>query len=305
MHSSEYIGRFAPSPSGPLHFGSLVTALASYLDAKKNQGQWLVRIEDIDPPREQKGARDLILKALDVYGLHWDGSVVLQSQRLNEYKNALQELLNDGHAYFCICTRKALIRSGQVCTGQCYDSVKPPSIPYTLRLKCPQIVDHFVDSIYGKQQYDFSQKGNCILLRKDGFTAYQLAVVIDDIWQNITHVVRGEDLLGSTPWQLHLLKLFKQVSPPIYTHIPLVLGDNGKKLSKQHFSPAIPLEKPGPTLFQALQFLQLNPPSLLSKASVTEILEWGQVHWEHPSPSTLDHHEDSEIIKNQETCRKP
>lgn len=281
MPNIEYIGRFAPSPSGPLHFGSLVAAVASYLDAKKNKGLWLVRIEDIDPPREQPGAREIILQALDAYGLHWDGSVILQSHRLGAYKIALQYLLNNDHVYFCICTRKALIARGQSCTGECYTKKTPPSQPHTLRLRYHPGYQTFTDTVYGKQSCDMVEKGNCILFRKDGLFAYQLAVVVDDIWQQITHVVRGADLLDSTPWQLCLLQAFKH-SAPVYTHVPLVLGDDGKKLSKQHFTPAIPLNKPDETLFKALQFLQLGPDKALEGASVTELLEWGIQNWKLP-----------------------
>jgi len=281
MSAPRYTGRFAPSPSGPLHFGSLVAAVAGYLDAKKNQGKWLLRIEDIDPPREQLGAKDLILKALDVYGLHWDDDVVLQSSRLPAYRQALASLQKQGCVYYCICTRKALIRQNKVCTGECYQEKVPPKVHYTVRLQCPDAFYEFTDAISGKQTGLFSTLGNCILLRKDGLFAYQLAVVVDDIWQNITHVVRGVDLLTSTPWQLHLFEILGKRAPS-YSHTPLVIGANGQKLSKQHHAQPIPIEKPSPILFKALQFLQLRPPKKLETSHVKELILWGIQHWQLP-----------------------
>ncbi len=281
MSVDSYIGRFAPSPSGPLHFGSLVAALASYLDAKKNNGKWLVRIENIDPPREQLGATDLIFKALDTYGLHWDENPIYQSHRLESYKNILDKLLTLNHVYYCTCTRKMLASSGKQCLGECYTGSKPPTIPYTLRLKCRNKTVAFTDEVYGAQQFNMVNQGNCVLLRKSGLFAYQLAVVVDDIWQNITHVVRGADLLDSTPWQLFLFDILKE-KPPIYTHIPLVYDNRGYKLSKQHGATAISFGDSLSTLYKALLFLELNPEPSLKKSSVHDLIEWGIEHWKLP-----------------------
>ena len=278
-----YIGRFAPSPTGPLHFGSLVTALASYLDAKQHHGQWLLRIEDLDPPREQAGARDHILKALDLYGLHYDGFLLLQSKRRNAYERAVQHLYQHNRLYACICSRKLLASQGKVCTGQCWTHKNRPSQPHALRLRCPSTTHTFNDGVYGCIHYDFSYLGNCVIQRRDGIFSYQLAVVVDDFFQGITHVIRGADLLSSTPWQ-HLLFQWLNGTIPRYTHIPLVRNHSGDKLSKQYGATALPITNPEKTLWKALTFLKLTPPPSLVHDSIYTLLQWGIQHWQRPTP---------------------
>ena len=279
MDKARYIGRFAPSPSGPLHFGSLVAALASYLDAHAHGGQWLVRMEDIDPPREQPGAADLILKTLETYGMHWHGSVVFQSQRTEAYQAILDDMLAKRLLYPCTGTRKKLAGSNGVYPGYCRDKTEIPEEPFSLRLKCPSEMFSFDDRIQGKQSFALGKLGDFILKRKDGLFAYQLAVCVDDEYQGITHIVRGVDLLDSTPRQLHFQNVL-DYRHPVYAHIPVITQADGNKLSKQNHAPAIPLDEPRPMLVLALKSLGLSPEQVLEHGSVEEILNWGMTHWD-------------------------
>ncbi len=244
-----YIGRFAPSPSGPLHFGSLVCALASYLDAKARSGQWLLRIEDIDPPREQPGASSLIRQSLEAHHLYWDGEIRFQSARGDAYRATLNRLKEADLLYPCHCTRKrvAALASG-IYDGQCRKQTPPPKAACALRLKVQDLPQpyqhianriHFQDRICGPQTDDLMQTtGDFIIHRKDGLFAYQLAVVVDDLDQGITDIVRGDDLLEDTAKQIFLFQLLGK-SAPTYAHIPVIKDATGKKLSKQHHAPAI------------------------------------------------------------------
>ena len=276
---AHYTGRFAPSPSGPLHFGSLVAALASYLDAHANNGQWLVRMEDIDPPREQPGAADLILKTLDAYGMHWHGSVLFQSNRTAVYQTILNEMLVKGQLYPCTCTRKKLAGKNGIYPGYCRNNTHIPNEPYSLRLKCPTEILSFDDQIQGKQSFDLDELGDFILKRKDGLFAYQLAVCADDEFQGITHIVRGFDLIDSTPRQLHLQNVLGY-RHPIYSHIPVITLDDGNKLSKQNHAPGIPLDDPGPWLIKGIKALGMPVDTGLESCSVEDILKWGISHWQ-------------------------
>ncbi|USE37160.1 tRNA glutamyl-Q(34) synthetase GluQRS [Endozoicomonas sp. SCSIO W0465] len=273
-----YIGRFAPSPSGPLHFGSLVAALASYLDARAHHGKWLVRMEDIDPPREQPKAADQILKALDVYGLHWDDSVLFQSDRSEAYDDALDALLREEKLYPCTCTRKKLAGLNGVYPGYCRHRRVIPSQPHGLRLLCNNQIIQFQDRIQGDQSFALNTLGDFILKRKDGLYAYQLAVCIDDNFQGVTHIVRGVDILDSTPRQLYLQSQL-HYPHPVYAHIPVITRNNGNKLSKQNHAPAIPLTNPRPLMIKALTAFGLKPEPELLMNSVEEILSWGIKHW--------------------------
>ncbi|MGO0305535.1 tRNA glutamyl-Q(34) synthetase GluQRS [Endozoicomonas acroporae] len=273
-----YVGRFAPSPSGPLHFGSLVAALASYLDAQVHQGKWLVRMEDIDPPREQPKAADLILKALDVYGLHWDDSVLFQSDRSEAYDQALDTLLRTERLYPCTCTRKKLAGLNGVYPGYCRNHREIPNQPHSLRLLCHDDVMQFQDRIQGDQQFDLSALGDFILKRKDGLYAYQLAVCVDDHFQGVTHIVRGVDILDSTPRQLYLQSQLQYLHP-VYAHVPVITRNPGNKLSKQNHAPAIPLDNPRPLMIKALTAFGLKPEPDLLMNSVEEILSWGIKNW--------------------------
>ncbi|MBL8212315.1 MAG: tRNA glutamyl-Q(34) synthetase GluQRS [Bryobacterales bacterium] len=230
---ARYRGRFAPSPTGPLHQGSLVAAVASYLEARAAGGQWLVRMEDLDTPRCVPGAADLILRTLHVYGLHWDGPVLYQSSRLPAYQDALQQLIARNAAYPCGCSRKEI---GDTYPGTCRNGLPPGRSPRSWRVRGAAEVDDFV------------------LKRADGIFAYQLAVVVDDAFQDITHVVRGADLEDSTPRQLHLQSLLG-LTHPAYRHVPVVTNENGEKLSKQTLAPALRLDQPQPALLDALRFL--------------------------------------------------
>ncbi|PVZ72626.1 tRNA glutamyl-Q(34) synthetase GluQRS [Pelagibaculum spongiae] len=288
--TSPYIGRFAPTPSGPLHFGSLVAALGSWLQAKSQQGQWLVRIEDIDPPREAVGAAGVILQTLEDFGLHWDGSVSYQSQNQQRYLNRLQQLAAKDLLYLCQCTRKQL--SGQhPYPGYCRERIcrnpqqqtlaldSKQSTACSLRMCVSQQKIEFNDAVQGHQVWDGAQLGDFIIRRKDLLWSYQLAVVSDDIAEGITEVVRGLDLLDSTPWQIHLYQQL-EVAAPKWAHLPLVLGNDGKKLSKQNLAPAINSQQRCQLLIKALQFLGQNPDKeICREGSVTNILQWATSHW--------------------------
>jgi len=241
-----YIGRFAPSPSGPLHMGSLVAAMASYLDAKVHQGTWLLRIEDLDYDRNVEGADTAILASLQRCGMHWDGEATWQSQRLPLYQVALQRLKEAGLVYACGCSRKEIadsnVRAGaprngvSVYPGTCRHGLAPGKQARALRLRVPQATHatyRFIDRWQGPQQQDISAEvGDFVVLRGDGFWAYQLAVVVDDGEQAITHVVRGADLLDSTPRQLYLQEALG-LPHPQFMHVPVVNNELGEKLSKQ------------------------------------------------------------------------
>ncbi|MCX4026342.1 tRNA glutamyl-Q(34) synthetase GluQRS [Endozoicomonas sp. SM1973] len=281
MTAPQYIGRFAPSPTGPLHFGSLVSAVASYLDAKANQGQWQVRIEDTDPPREQPGAASLILKALEIYGLYWDGPVVYQSKRSELYRAALTNLQTEGFSFFCTCSRRQL--TGQsVYPGYCHDKALEPDDDHSIKVKTANHKVIFDDLVQGIQQCQFGvDDGDFVVFRKDGLFAYQLAVTVDDQEQGITHIVRGSDLLTSTPKQC-LLQQYLGYQTPFYAHHPVINKEDGSKLSKQTFANPLPLDMPAPQLLRALIALGHTPPKALANSSVNEIIEWGVQHWQLP-----------------------
>ncbi|KZN47500.1 hypothetical protein N474_12295 [Pseudoalteromonas luteoviolacea CPMOR-2] len=270
--NNAYRGRFAPSPSGPLHFGSLVAALASYLDAKAQNGQWLVRMEDIDTPRVVPGAADAILTTLDAYGLHWDGPVVYQSQRHDLYQDVLASLISSNVVYACTCTRKQIKARGGYYDNHCR-AANHNFDNNALRLKQNYPVVEFHDGLQGKVQIpDTIAQEDYIIKRRDGLFAYQLVVVVDDHEQGITHVVRGADLLEPTARQL---SLFKQLAypTPLFTHVPLAVANPGFKLSKQNHAPAIDNQNPLPALIAALEFLGFNPPKLQFD-TIEALLNW-------------------------------
>lgn len=279
LTTSGYVGRFAPTPSGPLHFGSLVAALASFLDARAHQGQWLVRIEDIDPPRCQDGASDHILRTLDAFGLHWDGSICYQSQQQQYYLQALAQLQQQDRLYPCICSRSQL--QGQtIYPGNCRDQFIPSEQASAWRLKVPAMELGFDDLIMPAYEENLSQQvGDFILQRKDGLFAYQLAVVVDDAQQGITHIIRGADLYQQTPRQVFLQKCLA-LPTPSYGHIPLIINNAGQKLSKQNLAQAISASQAPLLMSQALQRLGQNLPSELKGAPVAEQLAWSIAAWE-------------------------
>ena len=275
-----YIGRFAPSPTGPLHFGSLVAALASYLDAKFNDGLWLVRLEDLDPPRAQNGATNLILDQLVSLGLEWDKDVLFQSTRLNAYQSALHKLSQKSLTYRCDCTRASIKERGSVYDGYCKTKNKAPEHSFAIRIKTSNRKIAFQDQIRGEFKQNVGKEvGDFIVLRKDKLFAYHLAVVVDDEYQKISHVVRGGDLISSTPRQIYLQQSLN-FKTPRYSHIPVAVNDQNVKLSKQSFSPGIEIKNASYLIFQALQFLGQEPPYSLLKASVPEQLQWALGNWD-------------------------
>ena len=286
--TKKYVGRFAPSPSGPLHFGSLVCALASYLDAICNHGEWLLRIDDIDPPREQPGATQHIINSLYAHGLHWHGDVFLQSQQATRYQTILQEIENQKLSYRCNCTRKRLAQHNFIYDQHCLAHPPPAMAESAIRLNLAQAIRSkpilqqqvaFTDGLQGHINEDVGQHGDFIIHRKDGFFAYQLAVAADDIEQGITHVVRGVDLLETTAKQVFLIKLLGGTVPK-YSHIPVIIDHNGNKLSKQNHAPAIDIDTPEKNLFHAIKALMLHPPSEASSWSIKALIDWSANRWE-------------------------
>ncbi|VVN90431.1 tRNA glutamyl-Q(34) synthetase GluQRS [Pseudomonas fluorescens] len=277
--SSAYIGRFAPTPSGHLHFGSLVAAVASYLDARSIGGRWLMRMEDLDPPREEPGAQAAILNALENYGFEWDGEMVRQSDRHDAYAQVLDRLFNQGLAYACTCSRKTLEPYHGIYPGFCRNAGHARE-GTAIRLRVPELEYHFEDRVQGEfRQHLGRDVGDFVIRRRDGLYAYQLAVVLDDAWQGVTDIVRGADLLDSTPRQLYLQELlgFPQ---PRYLHVPLITQPNGHKLGKSYRSPPLTDHQATPLLLRALRALGQNPASELDDASPREVLNWGIRHWD-------------------------
>lgn len=292
-----YIGRFAPSPTGPLHFGSLVSALASYLDAKSQEGKWLVRMEDLDPPREQPGAATEILRSLEAHGLDWDGEVLYQSTRLDAYREQLESLIKADLVYPCQCSRQRLHGLKGVYDGHCRTHPVTAEAPIAWRLKLYDLpgsfahneIINFTDAIQGEQTQNLrTQAGDQILKRRDGFYAYPLAVVVDDVAQGITHIIRGSDLLEVTGRQIFFFQLLGK-TPPLFGHVPLAIQENGQKLSKQNHAPPLLPQYASRNLWQALRFLGQNPPSDLADSSALDVLHWGLTHWQLCKVQGLGH----------------
>ncbi|MDR0805159.1 MAG: tRNA glutamyl-Q(34) synthetase GluQRS [Enterobacteriaceae bacterium] len=287
-----YVGRFAPSPSGDLHFGSLIAALGSFLQARANQGRWLVRIEDIDPPREVAGSASRILSTLERYGLHWDGDVLYQSQRHDAYRQILQQLYQQDLCYYCHCTRARIQQSSGIYDGHCRD-LNLPANHAALRLRQSQPVYWFEDRHFGKLYADPALASeDFIIHRKDGLFAYNLAVVVDDHFQGMTEIVRGADLIEPTVRQI---ALYRQLGwhEPDYFHLPLALNQAGNKLSKQNHAPALPLDNPLPVLAKALAFLGQSLPENWQDASTESLLIWAVTHWDRaliPKQTALTSH---------------
>ncbi|MEW5787436.1 MAG: tRNA glutamyl-Q(34) synthetase GluQRS [Pseudomonadota bacterium] len=279
--SPVYRGRFAPTPSGPLHFGSLVAALGSCLDARSRGGQWLVRMEDVDPPRVVAGAADAILASLEAFGFAWDGPVLWQGRRGAAYGETLDRLARAGLIYGCACSRKRIAETavtgvdGPVYPGTCRGRPPGPGLASRFRVGVERVA--FRDALLGRVACDLATEcGDFVLQRVDGVYTYQLAVVVDDAFQDISHVVRGADLLASTPRQIALQRALGLATPE-YLHLPVVLDRAGDKLSKQ--TRAAPLEdhRPLPALLGAARFLGMAPPGDL--ASVAEFWGWAVSAW--------------------------
>ena len=281
-----YIGRFAPSPTGLLHIGSLLTALASYADARAHGGRWLVRMEDLDPPREMAGAADDILRTLEAFGFEWDGGVAYQSRRYDLYHEALGRLKAKGLVYPCDCSRKdwqAAARAGAdgfVYNGCCAGLDPQRALHKTpaWRVRVPDEIIGFDDAVVGHYAQNLAHDiGDFVLLRADGFWAYQLAVVADDAAQGITHIVRGQDLLVSTPRQLWLQRALGAPEPH-YAHLPLLVNGAGQKWSKQTLAPALDLGVREALLRQVMAYLQL--PAAPEVGRPQDLLAWAVRHWD-------------------------
>lgn len=281
--STPYIGRFAPSPTGPLHFGSLLTAVASFLEARRQDGQWLLRVEDIDPPREQPGASDEILAALELYGFEWDGAVTFQSASRGAHDAAIQQMIDAGKAYPCGCSRRDLADAprgtlGIIYPGICRDGSSASE--YALRILTDDIPIAFNDQLQGPQEQSLqSDSGDFVILRRDGLIAYQLAVVVDDHLQGVTDVVRGIDLMDSTPRQVWLQQLLGYAAPN-YCHLPVAVNELGQKLSKSHGASGVDLQHPEGNLILALELLEQRPPPELKASGITDIWQWALESWD-------------------------
>ena len=278
MTTPPYIGRFAPTPSGYLHFGSLVAALASWLDARAAGGRWLVRMEDLDPPREVADAQAAILQTLDSYGLHWDGEVVYQSLRHDAYQQVIDRLLAQGLAYACTCSRKQLEPYQGIYPGTCRNAGHTTE-DAAIRVRVPELLYRFEDRVQGAySQHLGRESGDFVIRRRDGLYAYQLAVVLDDAWQGVTDIVRGADLLDSTPRHLYLQELLG-LPQPRYLHVPLIIQPDGNKLGKSYRSPPLDPDQAAPLLVRALRALGQAPEADLADGSVQDVLGWGVAHW--------------------------
>lgn len=287
------VGRFAPSPTGPLHFGSLVAAVASYCDAKAQGGKWLLRMEDLDKPREMAGAADDIIRTLTAYGFEWDGEIIYQSLRSEIYQRYLEQLVAQGLVYPCTCSRKEIADSstsigieGAIYPGTCRENLSHPDKTPAWRIKVDALTIQFNDRAFGFMQHQLANDiGDFVLKRTDGLFTYQLAVVVDDAEQGVTDVVRGADLLNSTTRQIYLQQTLN-LPTPRYLHIPVVTNAAGEKLSKQTLASAIDPHHANNTLFEALTFLGQHPPLEIKNAILDEVWRWAIANWQ---TSYLEH----------------
>jgi glutamyl-Q tRNA(Asp) synthetase len=287
MAATVYRGRFAPSPTGPLHFGSLVAAVGSYLDARANSGEWLLRIEDVDEPRTVAGAVDDIQRTLESFGFEWDGEVLTQSRRLDLYHAALVRLQLDGEVYPCACSRREIADStsrvsvdgGLAYPGTCRDGLGDGRAARSWRLRVPDHELGFDDRVQGRLRQNLEREvGDFVLLRADGQYAYQLAAVLDDALQGVNSVVRGADLLDSTPRQIWLQQRLG-VPTPAYAHLPVATNAAGEKLSKQTRAAAVNPLRGSAALAEVLQFLGHPVPPTLRGAPLVEFWKWAVSAW--------------------------
>ena len=281
-----YIGRFAPSPTGKLHLGSLFAAVASWLHAKQHQGQWLVRMEDLDPPREEPGAADHILQTLKAWGLESDAPVLFQSHRHQAYQSVITQLLASGLAYRCSCSRKQVAAAGLQgpegwrYNGHCRTQLASENTQHCIRLNTKDLEVTFDDELQGLRRENPEQLfGDFPIRRADGFYAYQLAVVLDDAAQGVTHVVRGIDIMSSTSRQIALQQRLG-LQQPQYCHLPVLSGDNGQKLSKQNLATPIPQDYDPALMLWVLEALGMKPPQFLHKEKPQAALIWATEHWQ-------------------------
>ena len=276
--SASYRGRFAPSPTGPLHLGSLLAAVASHLDARANHGEWLVRIDDLDTPRTVSGAADAILRSLERHGLEWDGAVVRQSERTPLYRDAFDRLVREGRTFRCSCSRSAL-GDERVYPGTCRARREPAVGSSAVRVRVDDAVVAFDDAIQGPVVQALARDvGDFVVLRRDGLFAYQLAVVVDDAEQGIDHIVRGADLLDNTPRQLFLYDALG-LRRPRHAHVPVLLARDGQKLSKQTFAASVDGINPVENVLAVLDLLGQDPPSALRHEPIDRVIDWGTTNW--------------------------
>lgn len=283
--AAHYRGRFAPSPTGPLHFGSLVAAVGSYLDARASDGEWLVRVEDVDEPRAVPGMADEILRTLERLGFAWDGEVVFQSRRKHHYQAAFERLRLGGAVFACACTRREVADSalGSDGTprypGTCRSGLPPGREARAWRLKVEPGLVCFKDALQGRNCQDLAAEvGDFVVLRADGCFAYQLAVVVDDAEQGITQIVRGADLIDSTPRQI-CLQRHLGLAQPAYLHLPAAVSASGEKLSKQTRAKPVDVARPQAALAAALEFLGQRPPADLPQAGLDELWRCAIANW--------------------------
>ena len=277
---SSYIGRFAPSPTGDLHLGSLLAAVGSFLDARHHHGRWLVRIEDLDTPRVVPGSADRILRTLEGFGLHWDGDVIYQSQRIPVYVAALNQLESAGYTFQCSCSRRELVgNEDDGYPGTCRNGPTRSGIPTSTRFRvADDPVVLFDDRVQGNCRFSTPELGDIVIKRKDGIIAYQLAVTVDDAAQHVSHVVRGADLLPSTAWQIALQKALSLPSPS-YAHLPLVVEQTQEKLGKSRHSVPVEAALASGYLTTVLHMLNHPPPPEFEHDTPARLLAWAARNW--------------------------
>ena len=285
-----YKGRFAPSPTGPVHFGTLIAAVGSYLQAKKNHGEWIIRMEDVDITRKVEGSDTDILHTLETFGFEWHGEVIYQSQQTEHYEHALEQLISQSLVFPCSCSRKQLATSdtdqvdSQIYPGICRNRQLPETRTdetreHALRILAEDITIKFDDAVMGEQSQNIKQQcGDFIIKRRDGLFAYQLAVVVDDALQNVTEIVRGSDLLDSTERQIYLQQLLGYPTPA-YCHLPLAVDAGGNKISKSEGAAKVDIKNREKLICSVLEFLGQDPPADLSGCNLNDIWKWGADNW--------------------------
>ena len=283
MTKTPYRGRFAPSPTGNPHLGTLIAAVASYLQARVNKGEWLLRIEDVDTTRRVAGAADTMLRTLDKFGFEWDAEVIWQSKRSLVYEQALEQLNAAELVFPCTCSRKLLaqtaVEQSGIYPGTCRAQKLPFPHEHAIRIRVPDISVGFDDPIFGEHRQSLaSECGDFVIKRRDGLFAYQLAVVVDDAEQGVTEIVRGADLLDSTPRQIFLQQCLDYAQPD-YLHLPLVLDHEGRKLSKSEGTAELNPARPNKSIHAALKHLGQQPPAELARAGIADIWQWAVENW--------------------------
>lgn len=292
MTKTPYRGRFAPSPTGNPHLGTLIAAVASYLQARVNKGEWLLRIEDVDTTRRVAGADDAMLRTLDKFGFEWDAEVIWQSKRSLVYEQALEQLNAADLVFPCTCSRKLLaqtaVEQSGIYPGTCRAQKLPFPHEHAIRVRVPDISVGFEDAIFGEYQQSLaSECGDFVIKRRDGLFAYQLAVVVDDAEQGVTEIVRGADLLDSTPRQIYLQQCLDYAQPD-YLHLPLILDQEGRKLSKSAGAAELNPERPIKSIYAALKHLGQQPPAELARAGIVDIWQWAVENWNISKIPTAD-----------------